>query len=41
MDPTVRQWRFQEGDKVRAADDADGTIYLDRPKAAVEAAGAD
>ena len=81
MDPTVQQWRFQEGDKVCAADDADlgkvvgfepdavkpthlvvekgllrkqelrvpvgavcnyadGTIYLDRPKAAVEAAGA-
>ncbi len=81
MDPTVRQWRFREGDKVCAADDADlgkvvgflpdaakpthlvvekgllrkqdlrvpvsavcnyedGTIYLDLPKAAVEAAGA-
>ena len=81
MDPTVQQWRFQPGDKVCAADDADlgkvvgfapdavkpthlgvekgllrrqelrvpfgavcndadGTSYLDRPKAAVEAAGA-
>ncbi len=23
MDPTTQQWRFQPGDKVRAADDAD------------------
>ena len=23
MDPTIRQWRFQVGDKVRSADDVD------------------
>ncbi len=80
MDPTTRQWRFHEGDKVCAADDADlgkvvgflpdatrpthlvvekgvlrkqelrvpvsavcnyqdGTIYLDRPKDALEGPG--